>query len=68
MCGEGMGPAKETAEVISQLRRRNGSALNHRTHKQVSICEAVIKKGQTSEGYGTKMLYATFYLEETSIL
>ncbi len=39
---EKMGSAKETAEVISQLRRRNWSALNQRTHKQVSICEAVI--------------------------
>ncbi len=39
---EEMGPAKETVEVISQLRRRNLSALNQRTHKQVSICEAVI--------------------------
>ncbi len=39
---EEMGSAKETAEVISQLRRRNWSALNQRTHKQVSTCEAVI--------------------------
>ncbi len=51
---EEMGPAKETAEVISQLRRRNWSALNQRTHKHVSIWEAVINKGQTSEGNGTK--------------
>ncbi len=39
---EEMGPANETAEVISQLRRRNWSALNQRTHKQISIYETVI--------------------------
>ncbi len=35
---EEMGPAKETAEVISQLRRRNWSALNQVTLKQISLC------------------------------
>ncbi len=45
---EEMGPAKETAEVISQQRRRYWSALNQRLHKQISTCETVINYGITS--------------------
>ncbi len=42
---EEIGPAKETAEVISQLRRRNWSDLNQRTHKQESKTQALNNKG-----------------------
>ncbi len=65
---EEMGPAQETAEFISQLRRRNWSALNQRHTTKYQYARHSITRALPQGKGHSKGLHSTYYLKETSIL